>query len=452
KEGVRNGELVFVSGHPGNTDRLRTMAHLALMRDRIYPLSLSRLRRLEVLLSTYSERSRENARRAQDELFGIENRRKARLGALAGLQDPEIMARKRKDEKQLREAVSADPKLKESVGGAWDDVTAALKTYNNIFRRYEMYEGGAAFNTELFSFARVLARIAAEDPKPNADRLREYRESNRESLNQWLFSEAPLYADLETIKLADSLGFLVEEFGARDPLVDKILAGKSPRRRAAELIGGTKLFDVSERKRLAEGGRAAIEASQDPLIELALLVDPTAREVRKVYEEQVDEPLRQAYGKIAEARFALYGTSVYPDATFTLRLALGVVAGYEEDGRRVPPWTVIGGAFERAAEHDNREPYQLPESWIASKDRLNLETPLNFVSTVDIIGGNSGSPVVNRAGEVVGLIFDGNLQSLVWDYIYDDVEGRAISVDCRGIVEALRRVYQADALADQLGQ
>jgi len=450
--GPKDDELIFVSGNPGRTDRLDTVAHLEFIRDRVMPRALNRLRRWEVLLGTYSERSKEDARRARDELFGVQNSRKARLGMLAGLQDPAITNQKRAQEKVLRESAMNSAGLKEKCGGAWDEVAAALKVWGTILINMELLEQGTAFRSELFGIARTLVRLSEESTRPNADRLREYRESNLESLKQELFSEAPIYDDLETLKLADSLSMFMEVAGADNPLVQKVLAGKSPEERAAELVRGTKLREVSVRKRLAEEGLKAIESSDDPMIRLALLVDGPARQVRKTYEEKVDEPLRQAYAKIADARFALYGTSIYPDATFTLRLAFGVVKGYTEQGKSLPPWTTIGGAYQWAQEHDNKAPFDLPPSWLERKGRLNLQTPFNFVSTVDIIGGNSGSPVVNRKGQLVGIIFDGNLASLVWDYVYTDKVGRSIAVHSSSIPEALRKVYGATALADELGR
>ena len=310
----------------------------------------------------------------------------------------------------------------------------------------------SAFNSHLFLVARTLLRQAEESGKPNAQRLREFQESSLESLRQQLYSEAPVYEDLEALKLADSLGMLLELMGAEDSLVQQIMAGLSPRDRAAQLVLGSKLASVAVRKKLAEGGVNAIAASPDPMIRLARLVDAPARAVRKTYEDKVEEPLRQAYTKIAHARFAIQGAGTYPDATFTLRLAFGVVKGYTELGKPIPPWTDMGGAFRWAAEHENRDPFELPESWLQNKDKLDLNTPLNFVLTADIVGGNSGSPVVNRAGEMVGIIFDGNLQSLIWDFVYTVDEGRAIAVHSQGILEALRKVYHADRLADELTQ
>ena len=452
KAGAKDGELIFVSGHPGRTNRLDTVKHLEFLRDVAFPATLDMIRRREVALRNYAERGLENARQAQDDLFSYQNSRKARLGGLAGLQDPTIMDQKRREESTLREAVAKDPQLNKEYGDAWDQVARTIEVLGGIYDEYQLLEQGRAFNSELFGIARRLLRLGEETPTANSERLREYAEAGLDSLKQQLFSEAPIYPDLEIVKLADSLSMLMEITGAEDPLVQKILAGKSPRERAAELVKGSKLADVSLRKQLAEGGAAAVAKSTDPMIELARLVDAPSRKVRRVYEEQVDEPQRQAYGKIAQARFAIYGDSVYPDATFTLRLAYGKVAGYQEAGATLPPWTTIAGAYEHSADHGGKDPFALPPSWIKHKSDLDLKTPFNFVSTADSLGGNSGSPVINREGEVVGLIFDGNIQSLVLDFIYTQEQARATSVHSAAIIESLRKVYGAKELADELGK
>jgi hypothetical protein len=447
--GCKDGELIFVSGHPGRTSRLNTVAHLEYMRDRQFPFTLNYLRRLEILLKTYADRSDENARQAQDELFSVQNSRKARLGGLAGLQDPALMAQKQQKEKALREAVMKDQKLASQFGSAWEEVAKTLKAAEEIALPYNLLERGLAFHSEQFQIARTLVRWAEESQKPSADRLREYRESNLASLKLRLFSEAPIYDDLEVATLADSLSMFIE-LAPKCECLPKALAGLSPRARAAALVRGSKLKDVAERKRLFDGGKAALDASSDPMILLAEAVDANARKIRKTYEETVEEPQRQAYAKIAKANFAIYGDSVYPDATFTLRLAFGPVKGYTEDGKAIPPMTTMGGAYEHMARHGGKEPYCLPQSWLTKKDRIKLDTPFNFVSTADIIGGNSGSPVVNRAGEVVGLIFDGNIQSLVLDFAYSDDQARAVSVHSASIIEALRNVYEAKELVAEL--
>lgn len=448
--GPKDGDLVFVSGHPGGTDRLNTLDHLEFFRDVTYPFVLDLLRRREVLLRVYSERSAENERRAHDQLFGIENSRKLFVGRLAGLQDPAIMKKKADAEAELRQKVSSDAQLNAQYGDAWQLVDTALAAYRPIYVPLSLLERGYAFNSRLFGIARGIVRLTEESQKPNADRLREYRQSNLDSLKQQLYSTAPIYDDLETLTLGDSLSHWLEVAGPNDPLVQQALAGKSPDQRASELVRGTKLGDVAYRKSLVDGGTAAVDASHDPMIELARLVDQRARELRRTYDDSVDEPLRQAYSKIANATFRASTGETYPDATFTLRLAFGTVKGYEENGQQLPWSTTIAGAFAHAAEHHNQPPFNLPQSWLSKKAALNGSTPLDFVSTDDIIGGNSGSPVVNRGGEFVGIIFDGNLQSLPWDYQFDDRQGRAIAVDSAAILEALRRIYGATDVAGEL--
>lgn len=451
KNGAGDGELVFVSGHPGNTDRLNTVSHLEFLRDRSIPLRIADLYREEVLLRTYGERSLENARQSQEELFYIENSRKARLGGLAALQDPALIKTKKADELLLQQEIMKNPKLAKEDHDVWNDVAARLEVMKEIQVDYRLLEQGTAFNSKLFDIARMLVRMSEETAKPNAERLREYRESNLDSLKLQLFSEAPIYNEMEIAKLENSLSTLMEMKGANDQLVGEVLSGKSPHERAVQLVTGTRLKDVAVRKQLASSS-ANVAGSRDPMIELAWLVDPASRKYRKTYEEKVEEPLRQDYGKIARTRFALRGTDQYPDATFTLRLAFGVVKGYEEDGKPVPPWTTIGGTYDHALRHGQVKPFALPKTWIDGKPRLNLSTPFNFISTADIIGGNSGSPVVNKAGELVGIIFDGNIQSLALDFAYTDAQARALAVHTSAIREALDKIYNAKALVAELGR
>jgi hypothetical protein len=449
KAGAKEEELVFVSGHPGRTDRLATLAELAYLRDTGFPFLMQRLNRWEVLLKTFGDRSEENKRRAEEFYFGVQNSRKARLGGLAALLDPHLNARKAEQEKKLKAKAEEDDSLKDART-AWERIAKAQKVRAAHIRAYTMLEAGAGFNSQLFTIARTLLRAGDERPKKNSERLREFRESNLESLKFQLFSDAPLYDDYEKAKLTDALMFLSAELGHANPLVQKVLAGKAPSERAYELISGTKLKDVKLRQKLYEGGKDAVKAAHDPLIELARLVDPESRKVRKIVESEVEEAQRQAYGDIAKVKFALEGTSTYPDATFTLRLSYGQVKGYEEDGKHVPFETTFAGLYQRAREMNNHPPFDLPPRWVEKKDKLNLKKPLNFVCTADIIGGNSGSPVINRKAEVVGLIFDGNIQSLALDFAYSDEIARAVSVHSAGIIEALRKVYDADDLANEL--
>ncbi len=449
KNGVADNELVFVSGHPGHTDRLNTVADLEYQRDVRYPFSLQRLNRLEVMLSIYSARGAEYERKAKDMLFGVANSRKAYYYGLAGLQDASVMTNKKTQETALLAALAKNPEVKD-YAAAWDTVAKIQKVRAANAKRFNMLEAGMGFNSSLFGYARTVLRAAEELPKPNEKRLSEFNESGLESLKLKLYSKRPIYKDFEIAKLGDSLGWLCEQLGAKDPLVQKVLAGKSPQVRAAELINGSKLLEPDYRKELFEGGKKAVDGSTDPMIALAKIVDPEARKLRKILESQYSEPNSQAYDKIAHAKFAVEGANTYPDATFTLRLSFGPVKGYVEDGEKIPYQTTFEGLYAKAEGEKNRFPYDLPESWIAKKGKLNLKTPFNFVCAVDIIGGNSGSPVVNRAGEVVGLIFDGNIQSLVWDFVYTEDQARSVAVCSQAIPEAIRAIYDAPDLADEL--
>jgi hypothetical protein len=450
--GAKQGELVFVSGHPGRTSRLLTMAELESVRDLALPFRLSTLKQREVLLANWSERAEENARRAKKLLFSTQNSRKAFDGRLAGLLDPELFSAKTNAEyrfvNQLR--ASSVPRDAEAVV-AYETISKATKVLSAQQRRYVFLEEGQALGCESFSIARTLLRAGEESAKPNGERLREYSDSSKPSLELALFSAKPIYTDLEILLLADSLTLAAAELGFNDPLFQKILAGKSPRERAAELVLQTKVRDVGFRKKLYEGGAKAVAASKDPMIQVARLIDPEARALRKVADAQ-SEAKQQAHAAIARSRNALLGTSGYPDATGTLRLSFGVVKDYQENGKTVKAITTIGGGFDRAAEMKNKGPFELPASWLKAKSSLDLKTPFNFVSTSDIIGGNSGSPVVNRAGEFIGIIFDGNLQSLPWDYAFNEKQGRATSVSSAGILEALEKIYGTKDLSQELLQ
>jgi hypothetical protein len=459
-KGPADNELTFVSGHPGRTDRQLAVSELAETRDVEIPYLLDLFARREVLLHSFAKRSFENARRVQADVRGLENNRKRYDGYIAALVDPEVWASIEQREKTLRDGMSGNPQFQPTLA-AYDrikqaqDATAKVLPVYNYFESFRGRQGAGyraprAFYSALFKYARRVVRAAEERPKPNGERFPEFRDSNKESLELDLFSTEPVYEDVEQLKLTSSLTDMVAELRYADPLVQKVLAGKSPTDRAAQL-SKSKLKDVAFRKQLYEGGAAAIASANDPMIELARLVDAPAREARKVYEAQ-DEIKQQAYAEIAKARFAIQGTNTYPDATFTLRLSYGPLKSYEENGKQIPALTTMAGLYQRAGEHKNQSPYDLPKRWLDRKSKLNLTTPFNFVSTADIIGGNSGSPVVNQANEFVGIIFDGNIQSLALDCIYTEKQARAVSVDSAAITEAMRKVYDAGALADELGK
>jgi hypothetical protein len=362
------------------------------------------------------------------------------------------MSGKHAEETELRTDVESNPADKAEFADAWPKIAAAQQVALGLRRDGGLFENGSAFNSRLFGIARTLLRMSQEKTRPNAERLREFRESNLASIELSLFSPAPIYPEFEKLKLADSLSMMAEQLGGDNTTVRALLAGKSPAERAAELIDGTRLADTAVRKALAAGGLEAVMKSDDPMIALAKAVDPGSRAVRKQYEDRVEGVERAEFARIAAAVFKHRGADTYPDATFTLRLSFGTVKGYREGGRTVPPWTVVGGAFALEADHGGRDPFALPKSWHDRRAALDPAVPFNFVSTNDIIGGNSGSPVVNRKAEIVGLIFDGNIQSLAWDYAFTDEQARAVSVHSRVIVEALRKVYDAAALADELGK
>jgi Peptidase S46 len=447
KVGVKDGDLIFVSGHPGGTDRLKTVAQLQFLKNTDYPSRLANYKRRIDMFQKFSAESAENARIAQEDIFGYQNSQKAIKGEYEGLQDLAMMAQMNVAEREREQAYMGKHP---GEPNPWQEISNAMKTNREIYDALIYIERMRGFSTDLTTYARVLVRAAEEKSKPNGDRLREYRDSALSSLEQELFSTAPIYKNLETTTLALALTQLREALGPEDPAVKASLNGKSPEEAAQALIGSTKLDDVAVRKQLYAGGKAAVDASTDPLIVLMRNVDPEARAVRKRFDDEVDAVVRRDGATIARARFAQTGFTQPPDATFTLRLSYGAVKGYEENGKKIPYFTTIGGAFQHAEEHGGKPPYNLGVSWPKMKSKLKLDTPLNFVSTADIIGGNSGSPTVNRAGEVVGIIFDGNIQSLVLNFYYDDRQARAVSVDSRGIIEALRNIYGADALANEL--
>jgi hypothetical protein len=455
--GPAEGELVFVTGHPGTTNRLETLAKLKHRRDVTLPYTLYRLRTLEAALSQYGEQGPEQHRRAATDHHRVANARKAFSGQYQGLLDPRIIEQKAESDLVLirknwpKDLPGPHPdRPPPPLFGPWKAIAAAQDNLREFEREYGLLETGHAFYSELFTIARHCVRLAEELPKKSADRLREYRDSNLESLKFQLYSPAPIYSDLERAKLTASLTFLAENLGGEHPTVKLVLAGKNPAARADELVAGTKLFDVAERKRLVETGKPAVESSTDPMILLTKAVDAEARRLRKRYEEEVEEPERQAYAEIARLRFEAYGRGVAPDATFTLRLAFGVVRGYEVGGQSLPFHTTLGGAFERSAAQGGKEPFDLPKTWLDRKGKLDLSTPFNFVSTADTIGGNSGSPVLNRAGELVGINFDRNRHGLVRNFVYTDVQARHIAVHSRAVLEALRKLYAAGPLVKEL--
>jgi hypothetical protein len=443
-----DGALVFVSGNPGGTNRLTTIAELELDRDRLIPDRLLYTAELRGLLTEFARRSAEHKRISSPLLFGLENGYKARLGRLQALRDATVIQARREAELELRRRVEGDPALKAVAGGAWETIEKATQRWAALSSRLMVVEYGQGFNSQLYSLARQLVRAASELEKSNEKRLPEFADARLPQLRQRLLSSAPIYDELEKATLGFGLTMLRRQLGADDALVRKVLGERSPEELAETLISGCTLKDVAARRALLDGGRQAIEASRDPMVVLARLVDPDSRAIRTTYEDEVEAPIKRASEAIAKAYFAVHGKSTYPDATFTLRLSYGRIAGWTEpDGRVVPPYTDFGGAFARAT---GRDPFKLPDSWLRARAALDPGTPFDVATTNDIIGGNSGSPLLDQKGRLVGLVFDGNIYSLAGDYFFEPGRNRTVAVTSVALLEALDHVYKAQRLHKEL--
>jgi len=447
-EGPQPGEPLFVTGHPGQTERLYTVAQLEAERERIGQLALPLLSEQRGLLLQYARGGEEPARVSATQLASVENTLKVLRGELQALADPALMAAKREDERALRDDVAQRAGASGEARDAWAQIERAQAVEAQLRLEYRLLERRAAFQSRYFEHARRLVRAAAERAKPDAERLREYSENELPQREQELRSAAPISPDLERTTLGWSLAKLREALGQDDPLVQQVLGRETPDALAARLVSATRLGDPAERLRLWQGGVAAVAASDDPFIALARQVDDAARAVRERFENEVQAVERKAQERIAAARFARTGTSAYPDATFTLRLSYGEVQGWTVRGRPVAPYTEVAGLYRRAT---GAEPFALPASWRDAQPRLDPAQRFNFVTTHDIAGGNSGSPMLDRAGRLVGLVFDGNLESLGGAYAYDERVNRAVAVHPGLILQALRSVYDAGFLADELG-
>jgi V8-like Glu-specific endopeptidase len=447
--GPAAGEAVFVSGHPGSTNRQLTVAELKMQRDMEFMQWLLRYSEIRGRLIQFAESSAENGRITADLLNSIENSIKVRRKMMDALHDDAMLKRKVAEQEALQKGVAKDAKLKVSVGDPWKDIETAMATERKLFEEYIYLEAGGGFQGRMMSFARAIVRGTTEKEKPNATRYREYTDASLPRIEQQLGAKLPVYPELEILRLGNGLERMREWLGPDHPVVRKLLATESPAELAKRVITTSKLADPAVRMELWKGGSAAVNASTDPMIQLWRDVDPAARTVRKAYEDSVEAPVQHATERIAQARFATLGTSVYPDATFTLRLNWGTVQGWDENGTPVVPFTKLGRAFERATGAD---PFRIPDSWTKVKDKLDLNTPFNLSSNNDIVGGNSGSPLINAKGELVGLMFDGNIHSISGNYWFDTSKNRAIAVDTTIIKEALTKVYAADALLSELSR
>jgi V8-like Glu-specific endopeptidase len=446
-EGAEEGELVFVTGHPGSTDRSLTVAELKFQRDVVLPDWLMRYGELRGRYIQFSKSDEEAFRTVQNRLSLTENSIKVRRNELVALLDEDLIEQKELQEKALRRAVIADSRLAPLYSSAWDEIETAQHVYLGFRNHYLYNEAGVGFNSDLFDYARTLVRASIERAKNNDERRREFTDSALPQMEQRLLAPAPVYPRLERLRLSYSLEKMRETLGVDDPFVQKVLGIESPDSLAAKLIDGTQLSDPDIRKEMWEGGAEAIEESDDPMIRMARVVERDARALADRYEDEVEAPIDAASEKIARARFLLYGTDSYPDATFTFRVSYGSVKGWVENGKEVAPFTTVRRLFERAT---GQWPFALPESWLKSKGKLDPNTRFNFVSTVDITGGNSGSPVVDKDGKLVGLAFDGNIHSIAGSYWFNPSNNRAIAVHPAIMLSALEKVYGANHLVSEL--
>jgi hypothetical protein len=444
-EGAADEELVFVAGHPASTSRLDTMAQLLYDRDSVEPNLLNIFKHRIAVLTRYSARGTEQAREAGSRIFGLQNSLKVFEGRYKGLLDPAVMGKKQTEEEQFKAAVMGNPEWKNAYGGAWNAIAeaenkAATRVKEDFF---------TGLDSALANIAQEIVEYVAEIKKPDGERLDGYHDAQLESLKFELASPAPIYKGMEIARMTGALQQDMQENGS-DPFLQLILNGKPPSEVATELVNGTKLTDPAVRKQLIDGGENAVAVSQDPMIVLARKLDPIRRERIKWKEDKVESVEKRAGEQLGKARFLVYGKSTYPDGTFTLRLSYGQVKGYPMNGTKAPSKTTFYGLYDRANSFDFKGPFFLPSRYSDGRSKLDLATPLDFVTTNDITGGNSGSPVVNRNGEIVGLIFDGNIESLVGDFVYDREANRAVAVHTAAMTEALKTLYGAQAVIDEM--
>ena len=448
-KGAVDGELVFVSGHPGSTNRLMTLSQLQHQRDFTYPLRLRMIKRMLDVAKEYAARGPEQARQAAGTIFAIENSIKALSGEYDGLKAPGLLEKKGVEEREFRKMVDSKPEWKQTYAAAWDQIADSIEKEKPRMKEFT-YRRIRIPGMRLEGIARQIVQYVTEVKKPDGQRLEGYHDSQLESLRFRLFSPAPVYPGLEEALMTDAFKQQLEELGPEDPFVKVVLAGRTPEETVKSLLAGTQLADPAERKKLIAGGETAVARSTDSLIVLARKLDPILREMQKWQDDNIKSITQPAGEKIGQARFAIYGKTVSPDATFTLRLSYGTVRGYPMNGTIAPSKTTFYGLYDRAASFDYKFPFQLPKRYVELKDKLDLSTPLDFVCTCDIIGGNSGSPVINRAGELVGLVFDGNIESFVGRFVYDETANRTVSVHSAAMIEVLNKIYGAENLAKEL--
>ena len=445
-KGAGDGELVFVPGNPGSTQRLDTMAQLEFERDYVEPAVLKLLKHRVGVMEDFSKLGTEQTREAASMIFGLQNSIKAYEGRYQGLLDKNVMDTKAKDEADFKARVDANPEWKQAYGGAWAAIAEAIRKDEPRFKQ-QIFR---STDSQLANNAATIVDYVAEIKKPDGERLPGYHDAQLQSLRFRLFSPAPIYPAMEIARMTGALEEDVAQLGADDPFLKIVLDGRSPKEAATALVNGTKLREPAFRKELVEGGQAAVDASTDPMIVLERRLDPLRREMIKWQQDNVQSVEEEAGEQLGKARFAVYGKGTYPDATFTLRLSYGQVKGYPMNGTKAPYKTTFYGLWDRATSFDFEGPFYLPSRYKENRDKLDLATPLDFVTTNDIIGGNSGSPVINRNAELVGLIFDGNIESLVGDFVYDITANRAVAVHTAAMTEALRKLYHTGRLVKEI--
>jgi hypothetical protein len=447
-EGAKDGDLIFVSGHPATTDRLMTYDGLLYDRDLVYPEMIKRLKHMQDILDAFSRKGPEEARRARTYLYFVANSLKAREGEYRGLTDPALMQKKAAAEKALRQAVAKDQKLEASYGRAWADAEAAY-AWAREHQKEILYKKSMPGSRGIGMVLTIL-RYPVEMAKPDKNRLEGFHEAEIADKLRYIKAPSPLYKDLEEILLADDLKTIAKALGPNDPFVEALLGGRTPEEAAKEALANTRMDDAAFRRQLLADKGKAVASTKDSLLDMARRIDPILRETDKMIQDHLQAVELDAQTKVAEAMFAVYGQDAYPDASGTLRLSFGKVAGYPFATTLVPPFTTFYGLYDRAFSFGNTGDFALTRRQAERRDSLDLKVPLNFVCTADITGGNSGSPVVDKDGRLVGLVFDGNMESHPNSFVYDESQARCVAVDIRGILQGLDKLYDAKPLVQEM--
>lgn len=446
KEPIKEKDVTFITGHPGRTSRLLTVAQFEYLRDSALIKRIINMSELRGILTEYQKRGKEQKRTAHASLQGLENGLKVFKGQLSALTDKAFFDSLVKKETDFRLKVDRNPKLRKEYTSAWDEMAKLVKAESDMSNdiNYIIFNN---FGSRLFSIAQTLVRAPEELKKPEGERFEEFRESKLPQLKQQLFSSAPIYKELEITTMEFMLTKTRENLSPDHPFVKKILGNKSPGQVAKEILQKSKLDNPKFREQLFNGGAEAIAKSNDPVIQFVKLVDGEMKAKRKSYEDNIDSAMKSVGEKIAAAQFDVYGTNTYPDATFSLRISYGQVLGYEEDGKHIYPFTEMKNTFVR---NTGSDPFALPPTWLKARNEISPKARYNFITTNDIIGGNSGSPILNKNAEIIGVVFDGNIHSLGGSFGFDPAKNRAVSVQNEAMLESLKTIYKAERLLKEI--